>query len=331
VQKEHEQRYPKSSTLKPVKSRLVEGKILPPTSLELIVSDHCNIACRQCNHASPVIRKWNIDPDEVRTDLSTLAKVYRPAKLKLIGGEPLLHPRLEDVILAARASNISDYLHLVTNGLLLNRMTDGAWRALDEIEISGYPNSGVGDKIIAEARKKGWKFNTKVTLTVFSDFRYTFSKYPIEDTDLVRKIFAGCKIANHWGCHAIYKGHIYRCPQSIYAPTLAGKEFSDGLKLETSPDFQETLLNFLNEDAPLQSCSNCVGTNGKKIRHELLKRKAWADDLETPPEEMIDYELLEKSLIEYADIDDCRNVTKPRRFSMIYFRNKIQNLRRATR
>lgn len=317
-----------STVITPRRCQIVDGKIRPPISLELIVSDHCNIACRQCNHASPIMKKWNVDPDEVFEELSTLAAVYRPIRVKIIGGEPILHPRLHDVLLAVRRSGISHQLVMITNGLLLNRISDEVWRELDEIEISRYPNSGLKDETITTAKKKGWKFNTKLTLSDFSDFRHTFSGLAIKDSELTKKIFAGCKIANVWGCHALYQGHIFRCPQSIYAPKIASNDFFDGLELDRRPNFQQRLLTFLNSDHPLQSCSHCVGTNGRKISHELVHRSKWSDDMKIPPEEMIDYQLLEKSLIEISDIDDCRVPVKPKLYSVDYFRNKTQSLQR---
>ena len=241
-----------------------------------------------------------------------------------------LHPKLHAVVTAARKSGITKHLVMITNGLLLNRMSDDVWRELDEVEISRYPNSGLSDESISAAKEKGWKYDTKVTLTVFSDFRHTFSGRAIMDADLTKKVFAACKIANVWGCHALYRGHIYRCPQSIYAPKIAGKDFNDGFKLDGGPALQQRLLEFLNGNVPLRSCRHCVGTSGRKIPHELLHRSKWSDDMNTPPEEMIDYELLERSLVESSNIDDCRVQLKPNRYSVEYFRNKIQSFKRGT-
>jgi hypothetical protein len=68
------------------RSRLEGGFIVPPTHLEFIVVDHCNISCRACNHASPALEKWFADPETVHRDLSILARYYRPRLVKVIGG-----------------------------------------------------------------------------------------------------------------------------------------------------------------------------------------------------------------------------------------------------
>lgn len=296
-----------------VRTGVEDGFIRPPTHVELIVSDHCNISCRQCNHASPRVAKWNVDPAAAARDLARLARVLHARELRLIGGEPLLHPRLTEVVAAARASGISPYLKLVTNGTLIDRLAPEAWRQLDCVEISRYPGSSLSDAQIELARARGAEYRTEVVVAGYDSFRDTFTARPTTDDELVGRIFRACKIANLWKCPAIYRGHVYRCPQSIYAPSLAGKAFSDGFEIAEDEGFQARLLAFLNETRPLASCRHCVGTVGRKRPHALVGRRQWLDDAQRGAEEMVDYALLERSLQAFEHRDDCRVVYKPRR------------------
>lgn len=285
----------------------IEGNhIIPPTGLELIISDHCNISCRQCNHGSPYMRNWNADPLDVARDLGILARVFRPAFLKMIGGEPLLHPDLPGVIRAACNSGITDHYTLVTNGILLDRAPEDLWKLIDEIEISRYAAGGLDDGILNRARRHADKHGVKFTLNVYHDFRLTFTKCRIDDDALVQKIFRACKMANVWGCFGLYKGRIYRCPQSMYAPALAGIEATEGIAVSDSGDFQDRLFTFLTSPEPLVSCRYCVGTSGRKQPHRLLTRKEWHGDLAMPVEAMIDRDLLERNLTEINPLDDCK-------------------------
>ncbi len=292
--------------VKTVKSRIEGGVIVPPTGAELIVTDHCNISCENCNHGSPVIRKWLADPKTVQRDLTVLGKVYRPGFLEMIGGEPLLHPEILGVIEAARASGITDYLMMVTNGMFLDKMPDEIWAALDEVEVSRYAATSLSDTMLARARRKARRFGARLTVNDFADFRENFTSIPTEDDGLVRKIFDACKIANLWGCHGVYKSRVYKCPQSMYAPQLANGDFEDGLPIEESPGFRDSLLEFLNASEPLNSCRYCIGTVGRKRPHRVIARKEWLPAIARPAEEMVDYDLLEQSLVDMVPLDDCK-------------------------
>jgi hypothetical protein len=288
-------------------SRLVDGRIRPPDALELIVADHCNIACRQCNHASPAVPKWNLHPADALDQLSRLARVYRPRRVKLIGGEPLLNPKLAEIVLAARASGICEHITLVTNGLLISRLGDEAWELLDEIEISQYPNSNLSQPAIERAFDDGARWGTAVVVNRFDTFRYTFSTIANSDAVEVGKIFAACKIATIWGCHALYKGRVYRCPQSIYVRSFASDARQEGIELSDDDGFQARLLAFLNANQPLAACRHCAGTCGAKIPHSVVARKAWRSDLdEVNPSEMVDRQLLERTQRWKPLPDDCK-------------------------
>ena len=283
-----------------------DGYIIPPSHLELIVADHCNISCRQCNHASPAVPKWFADPEEVKRDLGILARIYKPRYIKLIGGEPLLHPKLAEVIFVARNSGISDYFLLVTNGMLLDRLSDDVWQLIDEIEISRYASAGLTESSLKRAKEKAEKFAVRFTLNDYPEFRRTFTRKMNTDGELVDRIFRACKMANVWGCHALHKGRIYRCSQSIYVPSLVDNSFSEGIKITDHAGFRDALLEFLNSQNPLQSCQYCVGTAGRKQHHQLLPRKEWLPDLDEPVENIIDWQLLEKNLQEVIPLDDCK-------------------------
>lgn len=290
------------------KSIIENGMIIPPTHLEVIASDHCNISCAQCNHGSPIMKKWNADPDDVFHDLSILAKIYRPRFIKVIGGEPLLHPRLGDLIDAIRRTRISDQVTLVTNGILLARMDPSIWGLITEIEISKYPGANLSNDLLEKTKETAVKHGVDFTLNTYTNFRRTFSKVKNNDPAFVNDVFRACKMANLWGCHSVYKGRIYRCPQSGYALTLAGIENTDGIAVEDRPEFQSKLLEFVNSPEPLKSCSYCVGSSGLQEPHRLLARQDWSTDLEIPHKKSVDCALLEKNLQEIAPLDDCKTL-----------------------
>lgn len=237
---------------------------------ELNVCHHCNLSCRGCSHLSPRIGKFFVDPDTAFRDFSILAHFYRPKRVSLLGGEPLLHPALLDVIHAVRRSGISQCIRIVTNGTLLARMPEKVWASLDEVHVSAYPGLKLANRDVRTwrtiARSHGVEFQLRYT----DRFWEAWSELGTRDPKLVNRIYSACQIAQTWRCHAVCEGFFFRCSQSIFIPLALGKRAGlkpmvDGLRLERREGFAEELLRFLEAREPLASCGHCLGTSGKRF------------------------------------------------------------------
>ena len=75
--------------------------------LDVHVCDHCNLRCAGCLHFAPLAEQRFLDLDEYARDLEQLAAVRGIAgyfdTIVLMGGEPLLHPRVAEVVRTTRA------------------------------------------------------------------------------------------------------------------------------------------------------------------------------------------------------------------------------------
>ncbi|BEQ14968.1 radical SAM protein [Desulfoferula mesophila] len=287
--------------------------IVPKNHMDLIACDHCNLTCRACNHASPVVAKWFADPDTVCKELSVLAKYYRPAYVKVLGGEPLLHPALVEVVKAARASGISPHFKLVTNGTLLHKIDDAVLRAIDSLEISSYPEVSPDEEIFALVREKASEFGVDLSIMQFDVFRHSFSSIGTQDRELVQLIYKTCKLANLWMCTVYREGWLYKCPCGTYIPQLVDENVevaTDRLRLLDSPDFRERLLTLLYSDVPTDACKYCLGTVGQLAQHALISKEQWRQDIRQPTESLLDYDWLERSLAEQDECDDCKIETE---------------------
>jgi len=288
--------------------KLENGFIVPPSHLELPVVDHCNLTCRACNHASPAVRAWFADPVQVRKDFSLLARYYRPKIVKVIGGEPLMHKRLVELLEALRDTGITNHINLSTNGVLLHRASDAMYELIDELEISIYPavQTELGD-ILDLASSKCEQFRTKLSLNTYEQFRATFAGKGTQDRSLVGKVFKACKIAHLWGCHSVRDGYLFRCPQSVAIAQLQGRAtVAGGIELADSPDLQQRLLAFVNSSEPIPSCAYCVGTSGRQEPHVLVDRNSWRRHIDYTTEDLLDRDWLERSLIAQDRLDDCK-------------------------
>ena len=268
-----------------------------------MVTDHCNLRCTACNHASPAVRRWSAQPEDVYRDLTRMAQVYRPPMLLLIGGEPLLHKDLIGIIEAARASHISPRYRLLTNGSLLHRMPEAAWSLLDEVEVSMYPGVEPSVEMLKMAEKKA----KKLIMSRFEQFRLTFAARGTSDPELVGKVYRACKSANLWGCHGIRDGYFYKCPQSIYMDQLTGADTSsDRVPIHSGPSLQAEILALVNSHEPLVSCRTCAGTCGKQVAHTQAPPGQWRDHIDLSLEDIVDFPWLETCLSGMSIWDDCK-------------------------
>jgi organic radical activating enzyme len=274
----------------------VEGRI-QTEACEINVVHHCNLACRSCSHASPALRRHLADPDVVRRDLAALAPHYRPEHVRLVGGEPLLHPALAEVIAAVRSSGITDRIRMITNGTHLGRMTPDVWAGIDELHVSLYP----GHLVDADDRRR-WdlrarEYGVAVEWKQFDYFRESYSEIGTDDAALVRRIYRTCQIAHVWRCHNVIDGHFYLCPQSYFVPALAGDEGGrggDGLWISERPSLGLELRALLARETPLRACRNCLGSVGRRFPHRQVARAAFRSAQARPTEELLDREFLER-------------------------------------
>jgi hypothetical protein len=105
--------------------------------IELHLTDHCNLNCAGCGHFASVAEKWYADPAEHASDMRQLAKLFSTiSTIRLMGGEPLLHPQVTAFIAPTRECFPHSDIHLVTNGLLLSQAPDSLWEACRDHDIT---------------------------------------------------------------------------------------------------------------------------------------------------------------------------------------------------
>lgn len=281
----------------PATYRVVDG-VIQVSQLELNLVENCNLSCRSCSHLSPVLSKRRIETGSLERDLSIVSRYYHARWLKLVGGEPLLHPDLPALAAEGRRSGVADGIYVTTNGVLLPRMGPEFWQAVDFVEVSLYPGKSLSkeQRAVCEARAResgtSWHYRERPT------FRSSYSELGTSDAGLVRAIYRTCRVAHDWRCHTIADGRFYKCPHSYFLPQVldpcADNAQDDSIPIEDSEDFGGKLLAFLESPEPLQSCRHCLGTAGKEIEHTQVKRAEFRDLQQHPTEDLIDAALLER-------------------------------------
>jgi len=252
--------------------RVSAGRI-QTRSLEAHIVDHCNLTCAECCSLSPLLPAWYATPDSVADDLRKAVKVLNPGIFKLVGGEPLLHPQLVDVILAVRETGIAPVISLTTNGLKLGDMADDFWQAIDALTISRYPKPQLAPGLIAHIEAQAARFDVRLNWKVQNTFSTMNRTPPSTDLAETQRIYHDCWIRER--CHMIRDGMFYTCTRPAHFQTLyqGNRDFrADGLRLHDDAGMLDALLAYLQREAPLEACLHCHGGSAPQAPHQILRR-----------------------------------------------------------
>jgi len=106
--------------------------------IETHIVEHCNLKCRGCSHFSGLAKPQFKDLEDFKQEFEKLGKVtnYELGTIRIMGGEPLLHPQVVDFCLAARAIFSNSEIVLVSNGILLPTLKDEQITALNDANIA---------------------------------------------------------------------------------------------------------------------------------------------------------------------------------------------------
>ena len=229
------------------------AKMAAKPKLDVQVCDHCNLRCAGCLHFAPLAEEHFLDVDEYENDLQRLASVDGIegyfGVIVLMGGEPLLHPRLPDVIRVTRKYLPQEVVVLCTNGLLLRRMGDDFWQALVSCNvgllISPYPLRVDYDGLAALAREKGVRTEFTQDITNTADGKEAFMRLALDPKGACNRAqsFASCPFG---GCYLqLARQAIWPCQVSAHHGSFA-RRF--GYEMCDSPDDSLPLASITSTD-----------------------------------------------------------------------------------
>jgi organic radical activating enzyme len=259
---------------------IVQDGLIYIRKVEVQVAFNCNLTCKGCVHGSPSRPANLLSPEEFEKDLHALRSVARVHKLALLGGEPLLHQGIVQLLQIARASGIAQHICVITNGVGLESMPDEFFRNVDIIEVSHYPRVRLRFTE-GELAHKAEKFGFRYKIHRHNQFMLTHLNAPIDNADLVEQIYKRCKSRGEWSCHTFADGHYYMCSRSAILRErllVAGEDVDnravDSVQLHDNPDLFSDLVAYLQRDIPLEACKWCLGSDGVAYSHSLQSKKA---------------------------------------------------------
>ena len=236
----------------------------------LNILDHCNLRCKGCDHFACIAEKRFVELKSIQRDLAQMSKITggRVTKIGVMGGEPLLHPQLNEILAETRKYFPETTVELVSNGILLNQQKEPFWLNCREnditIVVTKYPISINFEKMEKTAEEYGVKFryygNTNETIK-------TLCKMPmdIEGKQDPIKSFFECYHAN---CRPLLmEGKFYSCtiaPNTVHFNKKFGTnmnmEEGDWIDIHSCNDINQ-LLQYMCSPKPFcRYCKTCERT-----------------------------------------------------------------------
>jgi organic radical activating enzyme len=280
---------------------MTSERILVKT-VEYSITEHCNLTCEHCDHASPLLDTRFVDVEQFRHDVEALADAVHAREFLVIGGEPLLHPRLLEFLDIARASGIAQGITLVTNGTLLHSAPARLWTKIDKLWLSVYPKAAARIDLDAVTRQCQ-EHQIVLDRRDVTMFRQTLTTTRVDEPDIVQAVYDQCALAHLWCCYSIHEGRFYKCSPAPFIKRLldvrgiALDDTDDGVTIHGEPRLRERLHEYLCSPSPLKACSYCLGSSGRRFPHHLLNKREAAEALrrdDGPIETLIDVNTLRK-------------------------------------
>lgn len=209
---------------------------LSPCILEIHLANHCNLNCKSCNHYSPVSEPSFLDFNSFKSNIDHLIGLN--FNFRLLGGEPLLNPQIEQFIIYLRKNFNNSKIEIITNGLLLQEnklkyLSPTFFNTCKtnnvSILITKYPinidYTEILNKLLLE-NIKSKVFGNHLNSDGFFLFKlYNKRKDP-------NRNFKKC---NEMSCLQLKEDKIYSCPQAAYSDIL-NKKFNTKFKI-TKEDY----------------------------------------------------------------------------------------------
>jgi MoaA/NifB/PqqE/SkfB family radical SAM enzyme len=230
--------------------------------VEIHVTEHCNLNCKACSHFSCLADEEYLDPAAFESDCQKLSRITNKLyNFKLLGGEPLLHPKITTLSAIARKYFPKTPIQITTNGVLLTTLPEEFWISCHDnhinIVISQYPIK-LDKKKIKQLGEK-YKVRIRYVGTTNPD-RMLKMPLDLSGGQNTAVSFKNCVMS--WGmCITLREGKIFTCAVAAHIK-LFNKYFNQNLAL-TDADFisldkikdKKELLEYLSK--PIPFCRYC--------------------------------------------------------------------------
>ena len=178
--------------------------------VEYNIVDSCNLKCKGCTHFANLCGdKKTSSYDTFCQDLIQVSKKAYVVQLRLLGGEPLLHPDLNLFVDKAREILPKADISIVTNGLLINKVSKELFYSMRKNNVGFYisryiPTDGRIEKIINILEEENVDYF--IEKDVIKEFGKSLDMKGTSNTQKAQKACISL------GCRFLRNGRLYKCP-----------------------------------------------------------------------------------------------------------------------
>ena len=198
------------------KQAVERRKIKTHLGFEVSICDHCNLNCVSCEHFSPIADDVFLDVEQYEKDCKRLSELLNGeiSWLHLMGGEPLLHLRLNEILEISRKHFRIGKIELVSNGMLLPKQNDLFWETCRKnditVAVTQYPIKLDHKAIEKKAAETGVKYR------YYFIGHKTMHKKPL-DINGGQNIVENLKLCHKFNtCVQLVEGKLYTCVDMAY-------------------------------------------------------------------------------------------------------------------
>jgi len=191
------------------------------TKVEIHASHACNFTCESCSHFSNHGHKGFLSPQDADQQMRLWCKRLNPTWFAVCGGEPLLNPNIEDILIAARRNWPEVTVELITNGFLLPNFPDIS-KLMEEINVCLVISKHGNTPEYNRKWQQVMAFLIKSNATYYvKDSYYQWTRryhgwgpnvLPFEDNSPE----SSWNICPAKYCLQIFEGKLYKCPLIAY-------------------------------------------------------------------------------------------------------------------
>ena len=229
---------------------------------EMPLTSHCNLNCQMCTAFSPIANKSFLAFDSFLKDVLRISKIFEKNSIwfRLVGGEPLLHPEINELLIFARKTLPRALISITTNGILIKNMNKSFYQVCKKNKIiilhSPYPPINHLD-ILSYLQNKNILVFT--TVKKFKSRHFGIDISGSQDREIA---FSRCR----YKCNFLLNGKLCRC----FYPLLIS-HFNNYFNLDIPVQDNDTIdihthnkndiVTFLNHSIPFcKYCNNQTPT-----------------------------------------------------------------------
>ena len=216
--------------------------------LEWHITHNCNLSCEACSHFTNHGHNWFADIETLTKWYSYWNERISPRSMAILGGEPLLHKNVIDIIYLTRemwvqpkksiykivnnsSIKLDPYFEIVTNGILIDRekhkeLPKALVNTNCTLSLSLHSTKTISLEYDQKIKKtlniiKEWKDEYGIQVKINDSVNYWDRSYngfginsqPFEDNDY-EKSWDNC--CSGQDCFQLYEGNIYKCDKTAY-------------------------------------------------------------------------------------------------------------------